>query len=117
MALVVLKAPADKFSRLAKMTMDFLLWSIDNPPADDRQGPGGPNMLLISRLLQDDKFCCLDKLNSLSSRGHNVFLAFSAAGNIPPQVYSVQLLSWQDLSTVGKCKSLHPRPEDRTLFK
>ncbi|WZZ62590.1 hypothetical protein YC2023_062697 [Brassica napus] len=75
MALVVLKAPADKFSRLAKMTMDFLLWSIDNPPADDRQG------------------------------------------NIPPQVYSVQLLSWQDLSTVGKCKSLHPRPEDRTLFK
>ncbi|CAF1696185.1 unnamed protein product [Brassica oleracea] len=97
---VVRNSPADKFSRLAKMTMDFLLWSIDNPA--DPHGTRGPNLLLISKLLQDDELNCLHKLDNLSTNGHNVFLT---SEKIPRKVNYVHLLSWQDLSAVGKLKS------------
>ncbi|CAN6974777.1 hypothetical protein Bca4012_000906 [Brassica carinata] len=97
---VVRNSPADKFSRLAKMTMDFLLWSIDNPA--DPHGTRGPNLLLISKLLQDDELNCLHKLDNLSTNGLNVFLT---SEKIPRKVNYVHLLSWQDLSAVGKLKS------------
>ncbi|WZZ37597.1 hypothetical protein YC2023_033856 [Brassica napus] len=82
------------------MTMDFLLWSIDNPA--DPHGTRGPNLLLISKLLQDDELNCLHKLDNLSTNGHNVFLT---SEKIPRKVNYVHLLSWQDLSAVGKLKS------------
>ncbi|XP_006391887.2 uncharacterized protein LOC18009890 [Eutrema salsugineum] len=89
-AITVRKAPSDNFARLAQLKMDILLWTIDNPGDNSNLNPGGPNLLIISKQSFGRSI-----LDSLTYRGHNVFMIDFEKTVFGPNVIS---LPWEDVS-------------------